>query len=451
MKTIMSRPNSAPEIPSSSKREHSDIPALVFLFLLPFTYLYEASFIGQLYGEELVFLFLLPVFWAASKNSLPDVIRWTIRLIALWLVVQIATDIYNDTYIGDYLRGWARIIFFAIDVYVLARLLNTERRLLAYALGWAITVVVSSAIGFGDLALSWKFGVGISAPNIIAAGLLLFLGVRKYTIPLIALVCFADAVASLFFNARNNAFSLGFSSVLIAVAIFPKIRRWATAVWDFSPIVVVVAGLAVTYLLGSLYVNAAGAGFFGDAARQKLQEQRTDASDKVFGVLAGGRGEFYSSTAAIVDSPIVGYGSWARSAYYYQIYVEAIHAHGTPEQLNEVDSKFYIGEPQIPTHSFLFGTWVEAGIVGGGFWLFMLWRALGSTRRAIELTSIVDVLVLINVPQFVWNVFFSPFAGSTRLSASFVLIVLMFDPTWTSMLPKVKSPSMPWIGRSTPR
>jgi len=412
-----------------ASRSKSEALMLAFLAALPFGLLLETSFIGQIFSTEIVFLLALPVLWLTNGSALPQSARQLLWWIALWLTVQVVTDIYVGSYLGDLLRGWAKLIVFMIDVYVLLKLLTTEKRLLFWLLGWNIAFAISNWLQFDDFAIRWKFGVGLCAVNAVAILALMLWPHRLIVVARLgALVCLCSGIASLFLNARNTFLCLGFAAVLLAATSFRGTREFIARAWDRRGIVLLAAVLGTAYLAGVVYVEGASAGIFGDDAREKLKAQANDAFGPVLGALAGGRSEFNASFAAIGDSPIVGYGSWAHSAYYYNVYVESVHATGTPEQIREIENETYIGDPLIPTHSHLFGAWVEAGILGAAFWVMVLRRILKLTRRSLDFTSPVAVLVMLNTAFFVWNIVFSPFGGEMRLVNASLLALFFFTP-----------------------
>jgi hypothetical protein len=307
--------------------------------------------------------------------------------------------------------------------------LTTEKRLLLWLLGWNIAVAISSWTQFDDFAIRWKFGLGLSAVNALAVIALLLWSHRLILVARYgAVVCLGLGVASLFLNARNTFLCLVFAAVLLAMTSFRGTQEFLTRAWDKRGILLLAGVLGTAYLSGVAYVEGASAGIFGDDAREKLKAQSNDAFGPVLGALAGGRAEFNASFAAIGDSPIVGYGSWARSAYYYNVFVESIHETGTTDQIRDIDNKIYFGDPLIPTHSHLFGAWVEAGIFGAAFWVMVMRRILKLTRRSLDLTSPIAVLVMLNTASFVWNIVFSPFGGEMRLVNASVLAIFFFSP-----------------------
>jgi O-antigen ligase len=80
----------------------------------------------------------------------------------------------------------------------------------------------------------------------------------------------------------------------------------------------------------------------------------------------------------------------------------------------------------IPTHSHIFGAWVEAGLIGAVFWVFVLRLIFRSMRRALDLRAPTDVLILLTGAMMIWDVFFSPFGANERLSWAAALVLLIF-------------------------
>ncbi len=400
---------------------------MLFIAALPFAFLYEGGFIGQLFGTELAFLVIVPFLWATGTKSPSPEHKKVFQWFGILLIVAIATDIYRGIFLGDLLRGWAKIIFFAMDIFVLAQLLNTERKVFLWGVGWNIAFAIHAWKEFDDFAISWKFGIGKCAVAALACALL-FLWPKKRTAIsfVVAATALADAGYSLFANARSTFLEMSFAALLLILTATPRLRAGVYKIWQSQGLLTLIVAISLPYVAGLIYSEGAQSGFFGEEARQKFILQRSDASDPVLAILAGGRSEFYSSTAAIADSPIIGYGSWARSAYYYNIFAEKLHEHGTPDQIREIEQTVVFGEPLIPSHSTLLGAWVEAGIVGAIFWLVLLRVALRAVKSAFLSDAGVGIPVLILFPICAWDFLFSPFAGDMRLFNAISLCVFLF-------------------------
>ncbi|MHA1569773.1 MAG: O-antigen ligase family protein, partial [Alphaproteobacteria bacterium] len=133
------------------------------------------------------------------------------------------------------------------------------------------------------------------------------------------------------------------------------------------------------------------------------------------GFFLGGRTEILISAIAIKDSPFIGHGSWAKDPYYASLLLQY-----RPELTSVYESGL------IPTHSFLFGAWVEAGVVGAIFWLW-IWilnaRALGRVFTIRE--PLVPLFGLIGIVM-AWDIIFSPYGAERRFIVPFYVVLAMF-------------------------
>ncbi|MHA1112875.1 MAG: hypothetical protein ACTSRY_00005, partial [Alphaproteobacteria bacterium] len=115
------------------------------------------------------------------------------------------------------------------------------------------------------------------------------------------------------------------------------------------------------------------------------------------------------------DSPFIGHGSWAKDPYYASLLLQY-----RPELTSVYESGL------IPTHSFLFGAWVEAGVVGAIFWLW-IWilnaRALGRVFTIRE--PLVPLFGLIGIVM-AWDIIFSPYGAERRFIVPFYVVLAMF-------------------------
>jgi hypothetical protein len=78
----------------------------------------------------------------------------------------------------------------------------------------------------------------------------------------------------------------------------------------------------------------------------------------------------------------------------------------------------------IPTHSYIFGAWVEAGIGGALFWLFFLCFTI---RTFLQVSGSEPLLLLFAFGgfQMVWDTFFSPLGMPTRFLAPFLMAAIV--------------------------
>jgi len=109
------------------------------------------------------------------------------------------------------------------------------------------------------------------------------------------------------------------------------------------------------YGFQTAYSEAAENVCSGNDARAKYENQTARGRC----LLLGGRNEILSSGQAILDSPVIGHGSW-HGMQVFIVVARALVRTWIQERLRQWDEL-------IPTHSYIFGAWVEAGILGAVF------------------------------------------------------------------------------------
>ena len=117
------------------------------------------------------------------------------------------------------------------------------------------------------------------------------------------------------------------------------------------------------------------------------------------------------SIKAILDSPILGHGSWARdiTGYYNNEYNYIRYKAGIVENFNQVDRDF------IPSHSFIFGAGVWYGIGGIILWFYLINNLLKDYFKYI---IYLPIYFHVGIVIFVWNCFFSPFGAENRINTA---------------------------------
>lgn len=106
----------------------------------------------------------------------------------------------------------------------------------------------------------------------------------------------------------------------------------------------------------AIYGTAVESGLLG---RDALVKYRDQTSGEV-PLILGGRSESLVAVQAIADSPVLGHGSWARDRRYVELHHAIKVEYGLPVFDAERGKR-----DLIPTHSYLLGSWVEGGFLGG--------------------------------------------------------------------------------------
>jgi hypothetical protein len=388
----------------------------IFVFMVPTMKCFEFTLLGTLFLTEVILLVFLVCAIATSRVILDSkMARAFILLCLLWLFGQMLTDIIRNIQFVDYSRGWAKIGFTIINfagIYVL--LYRKPRFILLFAAGISIGGVGKYLLSPGIYAhvYPWKFGVGTPLTVLF---ILAVAAVPQRHILFRGLLLGGISLFNLAMGFRSMAGICALTAVYLALQWLCSHSIYASQRVSFGRVIALFCALlAASIVLINGYGYAARQGLLGDNARQLYEDQAYG----LLGVLIGGRSEILVAGRAIVDAPLIGHGSWAKDEKYSDAFVELRQYLGygvavAPE------------ENLIPTHSHLFGAWVEAGAAGAIFWVWLLYlplRCLAMMARAEEpLTPLFAFICFI----LIWDIFFSPYAGDRRFIMPFYAVVLM--------------------------
>jgi hypothetical protein len=388
--------------------ERASVSALDFwAFILPAVSFVEITIVGRLIVSEFLMLAMLPWLWGVRDR--PPLPRWFIILWAGWLIGQVVTDLVVGSAFEDFARGWAAIIFTIIDFAAILVLVSTPRRARLFALGLAVGGVFGYLFFPNAFAATdpWKWAFALPVGLALAASLSGSTGARRRWLTVSAFAAFG--ALNLLFGFR----SLGGVSLLTAgylllgaLAARPKSasnRSMLRAVAGLSFLAVAVVGTL------QLYDAAASSGLLGSTAQAKYVTQSSGA----LGVLVGGRPEILATTQAILDSPILGHGSWAKDFTYVDLLAERSSSLGYEIGAGSADVGL------IPAHSYLMGSWVWAGLLGGVFWFAILGIAVWLLANLYSFRTELAPLLVFSTVLLLWNIAFSPYAFSGRITAAF--------------------------------
>lgn len=378
----------------------------VWAFILPAISFLEIAIVGRLIVTELLLLVMLPWLWRTrDKVPLP---RWFLVLWAGWLLSQIVTDVVVGSAFRDYARGWAGIAFTLTNFAGILVLVSTPRRARLFAAGLA----VAGFIGFLFLAHPyaaldpWKWGLATPVALLMAAGLSGRVGDRLPWLTVAAFVAFGALNLMLGYRSLGGVslVAAGYLSLSAVVGRRHSAAHHARLRAVIGLAFMATAGVAV---LG-LYSVAASQGWLGPEAQVKYFDQAG-----AFGAILGGRPEALVSTQAILDSPILGHGSWAKDPIYAELLAER------QESLDYEITLEYVGTDLIPAHSYLLGAWVWAGLLGAAFWFAVAAAAVWLLANLYSFRVELAPLLVLSAVLLLWGIAFSPYGNSTRITAPY--------------------------------
>lgn len=378
----------------------------------------EVNVIGRLFVSEAFLLLALPVALLVRGGS---AIAPADRRVALfgcaWLVFAVASDWWNASVATDYLRGWFRISFLVTNFLSLTLLIERRQsRLRAAIAGLACGQLLGFYVNPPEFVTDypWKFSLGPAA-TLLAALAACRLKERRHATLVIIFPLVAVASVSLLNGARGLA-GVTFVAVILLMLQRPVAAdsgrtRSSRAKVALMASVVILGGLAAQ----TLYGVAASQGLLGANEEAKYYVQ--SAAD--LPLLLAGRTEIFSSLAAIGDAPLLGHGSWPKDDKYIVIMEEVLARAGMNVQYDVRVTGL------IPTHSHLFGAWVEHGLGGVAFWICVL-ALMGRVfvRFCNEQQHHLAPLVAYVLALFAWDIAFSPFGAERRVITALFLVTL---------------------------
>lgn len=385
------------------------IPSLLFL---------EFNIGGRLFAPELVLLVLVPgLLLTRGRLLLARLPRTLLVLGFMWLASQILTDVFRVTPFEDWSRGWAKISLFLLDFSALYLLIRGSRsRMLFFLAGIAAGQLLAYFLAPSAYALyyPWKFGYGPPVTWMIV--ILANVGPIRRHLPIqVALLASIGAV-NLALGSRGVFLICALAAAYVLTNWYffqgpagrPRRRK---RLW-----LAVTALLVVGYSAGAGYAYAAQQGWLGQASATKYATQ----SAGKYGVFVGGRVDALVSGRAILDSPVLGHGSWAKDWKYQNLLSAELARLGYPDQPTPSEAPGL-----IPSHSYLLGAWIESGVLGAVFWGWLMVMTVRTVMRVYGLNEPLTPLIAFVAPTLLWSILFSPFSAQERLYAAFFIVVMM--------------------------
>lgn len=362
---------------------------------------------GQLYWTELV-LPLVAVAVAGSRwpEELLQNLRFKVltTFLLLMLVGYIVSDMAAGATPENYLRGWSRVVFLATDVLALTVIYHRNRwSLWWFWLGTAF-YGLQVAVMTGIPLTQWKFGYAEPVTTFAMNGTVFLTGWISAALYLLM------GALSIALDYRSFGAIFLIAGAILLVTRSAKMSSFIESIRLRS--VLLAAGGVAAAIVAAFMLLANSEGEFA---------QRRGASD--IGRFAG----LKIGAIAILDSPIVGYGSWGTGTekyadLYYQETIDDMARIGA-ENMMSASTGF------LP-HSQILQAWMEGGIlavlffVAYGWYLVVALRDLAFPRSPTRFRGF-DLVVLL---MGLWHLIMSPFAGNHRLTIAYAVALVICGP-----------------------
>jgi hypothetical protein len=399
---------------------------LLLTFAIPLFQFARLNFVGDLFVSDAILLVISPIVLFHNTGKAKDPrFQHALILAGIWLSLQIFTDLVRGTPSADYLRGWAKVSLSLYYLAILYKLLNGRaNRIILYFVGASFGLIIGYFLVPNEAseAQPWKWGYGYGVTQLVIVFATFIAAARAPGARLWALLLLFSIGA---FNVFEGARSLGLTCILnIKPQNTVRPRRGGLVA-----VVIILGGLGVAGTITfQVYSSLAKSGQLGIEAQEKYNDQ----AQGEYGALIGGRTESVASGAAILDSPLMGHGSWAKDCKYITLISDFRRDHDYKDFGTDDDTCL------IPSHSFLFGAWVESGFAGAVFWLFVLslcFRLLLSWHQLVVRLEILYIFITVTM---IWDIFFSPYGGERRFLVTFAVAAIL----WGIRQPSTKNTAL---------
>ncbi len=385
---------------------------------------FSVTLIGTIQVSEILMFILLPYLLVTQRHKwMSPGMKMVYVMMGFWLLGQILTDIYRDTVARNWMRGDARIIFFALNLATLTMLLSKSVRRQAlfiggYGAGSLLAARLQPSSAIGDY--PWKFGYAEGTMVLVILLSCYFHYKRRYWAA--ALLLGALVATNLVLNFRSPILFL-LVTIALAIPIVPERIGRLRILPEAGTRKRVFALVCIAFVfMGSsewLVKFASRAGLVSADAQEKNMAE----SESSVGLLLGGRPEIFVSSRAVMESPILGYGSWAQDLKYNEMLYDIDVKYNIPtDSLESIEDA---GGQTIPAHSHIMSTWVQSGILGAVFWAYILWLAIRGLLRTALVQPPLSPYYIWLLAGFVWAVLFSPFGNTRRAIDSLVILIAL--------------------------
>ena len=337
---------------------------------------------------------------------------------ASYLLLQICSDIWNESSFDQYSRGWARILLFLINLASIFIITNHSRNnIILFAIGFSLGRIFITILNLEGDVIPWKIGFAKPVAILLILSLILLTKHTDWKETIIGVMLVALGLFDITMDFRSHGFVLICTAIFIMTPVVLRFCFYKHQSPSIPPAFCIIIASAIsifgTYLF---YSYAANVGWLSEAATKKFEAQ-VESTDVP--ILVAGRSEVLVYFEAVSDSPLLGHGSWPTDAYYAEKLARERFQHGLSSR------QIVPTEDSIPMHSHVFGSWIEAGIVGGIFWAYIISLIVRSILASTLGVSPMRPLYLYATLLLCWDVLFSPFSGFRRLETAFLIVVML--------------------------
>lgn len=349
--------------------------------------------------------------------------RTFFTLACVWLLGVLIADFYNESTLENCLKGAFNVVFLILLIpFSYWTLHDKPERMLTFLAGAAISSYVAfllfgsgyesevSNIVWGYYAIQYLF--------VAAAAFLYFSGHRKAGCVTLFMYGFYGL-----FNLSRYTFLLYTLDVIILFSIgkvTERNRRARRRALYRHALFLVLCLCAAFGGIRAVYSGLAAGGMLGKYAQEKYRSQ----AETVLGI-ASGRVDFFEAGYAIIANPLMGYGSFAIDKD------NVVNRFREKVGLERATNRGVTGiNKSLPTHSYLFGAWVQSGILGMLIWLWAFIILVKFLTRYLLYRPRLVLLNLALASMTLWDILFSPLSSRPIVVFSMTFFIIQYSQAY---------------------
>ena len=400
------------------------ISAKFWLFVIFASYGPAVSFFGQLRYTELLLLALFVLLCRSAMRHLDNLERNFAFLFLFTAFAQFFADIINVSPIESSVRRVGTYIILSSQIVLINFLVKDcpaklKIIVLGYCLSYLLVYVFEIPVVSRNYHIvPWRLGLGVAMTVLLCVAFIYFRWLAFFRGTLLMAMGLAHFAA----NARSLGAIVFISGLLVFFGSLYG-RKLPLRFNAHLAIVYFAGGIVGLLLCYEALEFATKNQWFPDETQRKMEAQLYSP----VGLLAAGRPDTATALYAILQRPIFGYGAGQPdeeiNLFYAQMVAASyVYSGNYSDVLSGVIARgFDLG---IPSHSHIFGAWVEGGILAIWPWIATILLCLYILARCAMWNSIWSPLFIVVASLTLWDVFFSP--GPTRLDMAIRIYILCF-------------------------
>ena len=370
-----------------TSKTNSSILISMLVFLCGFFSWHKTNVIGELYSTEIAIFVSAMVILIFKKQPLQIDVKLFFKYLLfgfLLLIGYMISDLIGQTPVNMYLRGWGRVALLLTDMIAMTVIFGVQRNtIIWFFLGMAIGNI-SILLITGQLNMNtFKFYWALPIIQIICCIFPLF------SIRLTSLALISVGLTYILFDYR----SAGAVAIINGSMLFLNSRKNFTQI-KILPLLII-GGLAALAIKSTLEITS-----------DKLETRRATSSVSRFTAIKIG-------TQAIIDSPLIGNGSWGNNT---EKYARALYEE-TKDEMRKLGQHVEKGSIFV-SHSQIIQGWMEGGLLAASFFIFYGYWLIKSAQLVLlrmpanRYTALYGFNLLLGL----WHLFMSPFNGDHRIN-----------------------------------